>query len=71
MIIHDSYGLNMIDYIVTEFEQSEFIHIDSFKNENIIEYKPDIIVFQSVERYLKDRMLNTMPNYRIEEINED
>ena len=35
------------------------------------EYKPDIIVFQSVERYLKDRMLNTMPNYRIEEINED
>lgn len=71
MIIHDSYGLNMIDYIVTEFEQSKFIHIDSFKNENIIEYKPDIIVFQSVERYLKDRMLNTMPNYRIEEINED
>ncbi|WP_242003162.1 hypothetical protein [Brachyspira aalborgi] len=71
LIIKDSYSFEMMDYIITTFKQSEFIHIDSFKNENIIEYKPDIIVFQSVERYLKDRMLNTMPNYRIEEINED
>ncbi|TXJ60752.1 hypothetical protein EPJ74_06015 [Brachyspira aalborgi] len=71
MIIIDSFGLNMIDYIATGFKQSEFIGIGSFKNENITEYKPDIVVFQSVERYLKDRMLNTMPNYRIEEINED
>lgn len=72
MIIHDSYGLNMIDYIVTEFEQSEFIHIDSFKNKNITEYNPDIVVFESVEKYLiKDRMLYVIPNYKIEEINED
>lgn len=71
MIIHDSYGLNMIDYIVTEFEQSEFIHIDTFKNKNITEYKPDIVVFESVERFLKDRMLYVIPNYKIEEINEE
>ena len=71
MIIRDSYTMGMLDYIATRFKQSEFIHIDSFKNENITEYKPDIIVFQSVERYLKDRMLNVIPNYKIEEINEE
>ena len=71
MIIHDSYGLNMIDYIVTEFEQSEFIHIDTFKNKNITEYNPDIVVFQTLGRNLKFRILyNNMPRYNIEEINE-
>ena len=63
--------MNIIDYIATGFKQSEFIHIDSFKNENITEYKPDIVVFQLVEWDLKGRMLNVMPNYRIEEINEE
>ena len=63
--------MGMLDYIATGFKQSEFIHIDSFKNKNITEYKPDIVVFESVERYLKDRMLNVIPNYRIEEINEE
>ena len=72
MIIIDSFGLNMIDYIATGFKQSEFIHIDSFKNENITEYKPDIVVFESAEKYLiKGRMLYVIPNYKIEEINED
>ena len=71
LIIKDSYSFEMMDYIITTFKQSEFINIGSFKNENIKEYKPDIIVFQSVERYLKDRMLNVIPNYKIEEINED
>ena len=71
LIIRDSYSFEMMDYIITTFKQSEFINIGSFKNENITEYKPDIIVFQSVERYLKYRMLNVMPNYKIEDINED
>ena len=72
MIIHDSYGLNMIDYIVTEFEQSEFIHMDSFKNKNITEYNPDIVVFQTLGRNLKFRILyNNMHRYNIEEINEE
>ena len=71
LIIKDSYSFEMMDYIITTFKQSEFINIGSFKNENITEYKPDIIVFQSVERYLKDRMLNVIPNYKIEEINEE
>lgn len=71
LIIGDSYSFEMRDYIITTFKQSEFINIGSFKNENITEYKPDIIVFQSVERGLKYSILNVIPNYRIEEINED
>jgi|GEM_PF-309662 len=71
MIIRDSYTMGMLDYIATRFKQSEFIHIDSFKNENITEYKPDIVVFESVEKLIKGRMLNVMPNYKIEEINEE
>ena len=72
MIIRDSFGLNMIDYIATGFRQSKFIHLDTFKNENITEYNPDIVVFESVEKYLiKDRMLYVIPNYKIEEINEE
>ena len=72
MIIRDSFIMGMLDYIATRFKQSEFIHIDSFKNENITEYNPDIVVFESVEKYLiKDRMLYVIPNYKIEEINND
>ncbi|WP_437124310.1 alginate O-acetyltransferase AlgX-related protein, partial [Brachyspira aalborgi] len=71
MIIRDSYAMNMYDYIATGFKQSEFIHIDTFKNKNITEYNPDIVVFESVERFLKVRMLYVIPNYKIEEINED
>ena len=70
LIIRDSYSFEMMDYIIIKFKQSEFINIDNFKNENITEYKPNIVVFESVERYLKYRMLNVMPNYKIEEINE-
>ena len=71
MIIRDSFGLNMIDYIATGFRQSKFIHLDTFKNENITECKPDIVVFQLVEWDLKGRILNIIPNYKIEEINND
>ena len=71
MIIIDSFGLNMIDYIATGFRQSKFIHLDTFKNENITECKPDIVVFQLVEWDLKGRILNVIPNYKIEKINND
>ena len=40
----------MMDYIITTFKQSEFINIGSFKNENITEYKPDIVVFEMLEK---------------------
>ncbi|TXJ58851.1 hypothetical protein EPJ67_00435 [Brachyspira aalborgi] len=62
----------MYDYIATGFKQSEFIHIDTFKNKNITEYNPDIVVFESAEKYLiKGRMLYVIPNYNIEKINND
>lgn len=66
MIIIDSFGLNMIDYIATEFKQSEFILTYSFRNEYILKYKPDIVVFETVERVLKQICL-----YKIKEINND
>lgn len=71
LIIRDSYSFEMMDYIITTFKQSEFIHIETFKNKNIIEYKPDIVVFEFVERGLKYSILNVIPNYKIEEINEE
>lgn len=71
LIIGDSYSFEMRDYIITTFKQSEFIHIETFKNKNIIEYKPDIVVFEFVERGLKYSILNVIPNYKIEEINEE
>ena len=71
LIIGDSYSFEMMDYIITTFKQSEFIHERYFENKDIKKYKPDIVVFQSVERNLKYRILNAIPNYKIEEINED
>ena len=71
LIIRDSYSFEMMDYIITTFKQSEFINIGSFKNENITEYNPDIVVFQLVEWDLKGRILNIIPNYKIEKINND
>lgn len=61
----------MMDYIITTFKQSEFINIGSFKNENITEYKPDIVVFEMLEKSSLEIFLDIMPNYKIEEINED
>lgn len=71
LIIKDSYSFEMMDYIITTFKQSEFIHERYFENKDIKKYKPNIVVFESVEGFLKDRMLNVIPNYNIEEINEE
>lgn len=66
MIIRDSFGLNMIDYIATEFKQSEFIHERYFKNKDILKYNQYIFVFETVEMLLKQICL-----YKIKEINND
>ena len=71
MIIRDSYFFEVLHYMSKGFKQVEYIHLDYFKNENIAEYKPNVVVFESVEYGLKHRLLNVMPNYKIEEINED
>ena len=71
LIIGDSYSFEMRDYIITTFKQSEFIYIYRFKNKNITEYKPDIVVFEFVERDLKYNILIVIPNYKIEKINND
>ena len=69
LILGDSFYFNMQDYIATEFKQSEYI--DNRYVSPIVEYGVNIIVFETVERVLKDRVLNIIPNYKIEEINEE
>lgn len=71
MIIRDSYFFEVLHYMSKGFKQVEYIHLDYFKNENIAEYKPNVVVFESVEYGLKHILLNFMPNYKIEEINEE
>lgn len=68
-MIRDSYAHNMIDYISTFFYKTTYSHIDSFSNSKIIDEKPDIVIFETVERALKYRVLDIIPNYKIEEIN--
>lgn len=71
MIIRDSYFFEVLHYMSKGFKQVEYIHLDYFKNENIAEYKPNVVVFESVEYGLKHILLNFMPNYKIEEISEE
>ena len=71
MFIKDSYTGGMYDYIASSFHKSIFIHSDRFKNNEILNNNPDIVVFETVERLFKYRLLNILPSYKIEEINKD
>lgn len=71
LVIRDSYGVAIFDYIASSFYKSSFIYIDNFKNNEIIYNNSNIVIFETVERGLKDRLLNVLPSYRIEEINRD
>lgn len=70
-VIRDSYTTEMTDYIASSFNRSSFILINDFKKEYILEDNPDIVIFETVERHLKARVLNVISNYKIEEINKD
>ncbi|MEI0607773.1 hypothetical protein R4K48_12545 [Brachyspira pulli] len=71
LLIKDSFSVAMFDHIASSFSKSSFVYIDIFKNDEIIKEKPNIVVFQTVERYLKERILYIIPKYKIEEINEN
>jgi hypothetical protein len=51
LIIRDSFSEAMFDYIPKNFASTIFIHRAVFKPSMIDEEKPDIIVYQLVERY--------------------
>ena len=55
MVIRDSYGEAFMDYLAKDFSDVVFIHRDELELEDIEEFKPDIIIYQVVER-ATDRM---------------
>ena len=68
-IIRDSMTQELLDYIFPSF--NEISAIAKFNKFDIIDKKPNIVVFETLERYLKRKLLNVLPNYKIEEINKD
>lgn len=71
LFIRDSFGYYMFDYIASYFNESTFIHLNNFKKLYIDDKKIDIVIFETVENMLKDRLLNVIPDYKVEEINKD
>ena len=70
-VIRDSYGHAMFDYIASSFKKSSFVFDGYFKNNQITNDNPDIVLFETVSRFLKTRLLNVIPKWRIEEINQN
>ena len=69
--IRDSFSQGLIYYIRKTFKNSSFISLYKFQNFDITNIKPDIVIFETVERFLKERILTYLPNYNIENINID
>ena len=70
-MIRDSMTQELLDYIFPSFKETTAIHINRFNKFDIIYKKPNIVIFETIERYLKYRLLNILPSYKIEEINKD
>ena len=51
LIIRDSFSEAMFDYIPKDFATTVFIHRSTFNSSDIEVEKPDIVVYQLVERY--------------------
>lgn len=52
MIVRDSFGEALMEYIPKNFQKVIFIYKGRFKKEYIDEYKPDIVIYESVERLI-------------------
>ena len=68
VVLRDSFSQAMLDYISSNFYEVIFISI-AYDDINVLDYaiklNPDIIIYQSVERYLKYRLLNILPTYSL------
>lgn len=51
-IIRDSFSSAMAPYIGSQFTDSYLRHINSYSYENLVEQNPDIVVYETVERYV-------------------
>ena len=70
-VIKDSYMQHLADYLIPRFKKSYFIHLNGFKNYYITNKSIDILIFETVDVSLMNRILNVLPKYKIEEINKD
>ena len=70
-VIRDSYGHAMFDYIASSFKKSSFVFDGNFKSYQITNDNPDIVLFETVSRFLKTRLLKVIPEWKIEEINKN
>lgn len=52
LLIRDSFCIAMMDVLASQFEECVFITHDSYLPRCIAEEDPDIVVFESVERYI-------------------
>ena len=56
LVIRDSYADAMDEFLASQFNETNMVYKAYFSQEMIKEWKPDIVVFESVERYI-DRLL--------------
>lgn len=51
-VIRDSFSTAMYPYLSSQFNKSQFIHINDYSPGMISKYDPDIVVLEMVERYI-------------------
>ena len=54
-VVRDSFCSAMIPYLGSQFRESCFRHIGSYSHEDFVSRDPDVVVYETVERYL-DRL---------------
>ena len=70
-MLRDSYASAMVPYISVAFNMVTYAHFRNFKITDLKNISPNLFIFEIVERGLKNYVLKTIPNYKIEEINKD
>ncbi len=50
-VIRDSFSSHMADYIGSQFSESYLRHIDTYTYDDLTDHNPDIVVYETVERY--------------------
>ena len=56
-VIRDSFGAAMAPYLGSQFDNSYMRYFRTYTYEDYISFDPDIVVFETVERYASERLL--------------
>lgn len=62
-IVRDSFGGNMSNYIGSQFSETNMRNIMKYNYDNLSDFDPDVIVFETVERYLYERLVGFVFDY--------